>query len=374
MGILANKVAVFLPSLNGGGAQYNMVVLCNWLAERGQETHLVLGNAGGPYLSWVGSGVRVIDLKAASVTTALLPLVRYLRQEEPAVMLVTLEHAAVVAIIARMLARSRHRLVVRVANDLTSNLGEAQGFRNRILAVLVPCLYPRADHVVAVSDGVSQDLVRNFGVKEENISVIGNPAATDELVRLAEERVEHPFFDLSGEPVILGAGRLTPQKGFSALIEAFSMVNERMPSRLIILGEGGERAQLETLAKELGLWERISLPGHVDNPFYFMRNADVFVLSSRHEGLPNVLLQAMACGTPVVATDCPSGPKEILEGGRWGALVPVGDVGAMADGIVKCLRGNGIVPDREEFEEKYGLDRVGRQYMWVLLPGLATDA
>jgi len=182
----------------------------------------------------------------------------------------------------------------------------------------------------------------------------------------ADAPVEHPWFQPNQPPVILGVGRHHFQKGFDTLLRAFARVRQQMPARLVILGEGPERPNLERLAAELGVAADVDLPGFDPNPFRYMRWAGVFVLSSRYEGLPNVLIQALACGCPVVSTDCPSGPSEILDGGRYGALVPVDDVEAMAQAIVRALLGQ-VAPAPAEWLEQFRVEAVAEQYLRVML-------
>jgi glycosyltransferase involved in cell wall biosynthesis len=193
--------------------------------------------------------------------------------------------------------------------------------------------YRKADAIVAVSDGVADDLALLVGIDRSRITRIYNPVVTPRLVELAESPLNHPWFAPAQPPVVLGAGRLTAAKDFATLIKAFALLRNRRPARLMILGEGLERRNLQALATNLGVEAEFALPGFVDNPFQYMRRAAVFVLSSRWEGFGNVLVEAMACGTAVVGTDCPHGPREILEGGRHGALIAAGDPALLAGGI-----------------------------------------
>jgi glycosyltransferase involved in cell wall biosynthesis len=197
--------------------------------------------------------------------------------------------------------------------------------------------FPHAASIVAVSEGVAEDILQTLRVPSEKVVTIYNPVVTPEIRELAGEPPDHPWFGDEKVPVVLGAGSLSEQKDFGTLIRSFAVVRSRIAAKLVILGEGSARFQLERLVAELGLQDDVLLPGFVRNPFGYMAQASAFVLSSRYEGLPGVLIQAMACGCPVVSTDCPSGPAEILEGGRLGPLVPMGDVGAMAHAILDML-------------------------------------
>lgn len=216
-------------------------------------------------------------------------------------------------------------------------LNSSSRLEARSLEASVKLFYPWADGFVAVSQGVADDLRRFAQLPEVKVHTIYNPVVTDELLASAARTPEHPWLAPGEPPVILGVGRLVGQKDFATLVRAFALVRRTRSAKLIILGEGDKRPELEALVTELGLSDEVSLPGFVDNPFAYMARADTFVLSSRHEGLPGVLIQAMACGCKVVSTDCPSGPREILNNGSLGALVPVGDAGALAEAIVATL-------------------------------------
>jgi glycosyltransferase involved in cell wall biosynthesis len=228
--------------------------------------------------------------------------------------------------------------------------------------------YRKADCIIAVSEGVADDLVSVAGLARSEIRVIYNPVVTPELVARAEEPLVHPWLVPGAAPVVLGAGRLSPQKDFATLLRAFAQVRAARPVRLIILGEGELRGQLEAQAAALGVSEDIQFPGFVDNPYAYMRRAGVFVLSSAWEGFGIVLVEAMACGAPVVSTDCPVGPAEILDGGRYGPLVPVGDGGALAQSILSMLD-RPMDPERLRARAgDFALDKIGRQYLEVLCP------
>ena len=360
------KVALFLRSLGGGGAERMMINLARGFSEQGLEVDLVLAKAEGPYLSQVPPEVRVIDLDSSRVLTSLPGLVRYLRCERPRTLLSTLDHANIVAIWARKLARVPNRLVVRVASNLSESASNAPSLRGRLMPRLVQKFYPLADTVVAVSQGVANDLTSTAGLQRERIQVIYNPVVTADLFEKARESLEHPWFAPGEAPVILSVGRLTKAKDHPTLIRAFARVQREHPARLMILGEGEERPKLEALIRELDLEEDVSLPGFVDNPYAYMARASVFVLSSAWEGFGNVLVEAMAVGTPVISTDCPSGPAEILEGGEWGRLVPVGDVEEMAAAIISTLSESNH-PDVSKRAQHFGVEESVQAYLEVLL-------
>jgi len=361
------NLALFLPSLRGGGAERVMVHLARGFAERGLKVDLVLAKAEGPYLKEVPDSVRVVDFNSSRVLWSLPKLVGYLRRERPKALLSALDHANIIALWARAIACVPTRVVVSVHN--TTHLATAHGhnLRGRMTPFLIPLFYPWADKVVAVSEGVADDLMRFTGFARGRIQVIYNPVVTPELFVKTEELVNHLWFRPGEPPVIVGVGRLSEEKDFPTLLKAFTLVRRERPARLMILGEGEDRPKLEALIEELGLEEDVALPGFVDNPYKYMKRAAVLVLSSRWEGLPTVLIEALALGTPVVSNDCPSGPREVLEDGKWGMLVPVGAVEALAEAILKTLE-NPHVPKgaRERMLERFSLRTAVDTYLEVL--------
>ena len=372
---MMDKLALFLPSLHGGGAERVKVNLAQGFAERGLKVDLVLAKAEGPYLSRVSSKVRVVDLRAKRVLYSLPALVQYLRRERPAALLSALNHANVVAIWAKKLACVKTRLVATEHTVLSQSTENTSSLRGRLMPLLIRLFYPWADAVVAVSRGVAEDLSSMTGLPLNKIKVIYNPVITPELFAKAEEPVDHPWFRPGEPPVILGVGRLTAAKDFPTLIRAFALVHKERPARLMILGEGEDRPELEALVRELGLEQDVALPGFVENPYKYMKRAAVFVLSSRWEGLPTVLIEALALGTPVVSTDCPSGPREILKGGECGLLVPPGDPKKLAEGILRILTDKALACELAEKGRRratdFTVDKAVEQYLTLIKECLA---
>jgi glycosyltransferase involved in cell wall biosynthesis len=361
------KVALFISSLEGGGAERVMVTLANQFAEHGHQVDFLLRNKIGVYLSEVSTKVNLIDLRKARMVQCFVPLVHYLRTECPVGILSSLPYPNMLNILAARLVRTKASVVVREANTPSMRVRSALPPKDRIIERLSTKLcYPYANWVVAVSRGVQRDLYHTTRVPRERIVLIYNPSYTARLLQLRDQPVDHPWFAPGQPPVVLGVGRFYPHKGFATLLKAFALVRANRPARLVLLGEGPLRAELETLAHQLGIADQVSMPGFVENPFAYMRRAAVFVLPSEYEGLPNVLIQAMACGCPVVSTNCPSGPEDILDNGKYGHLVPVGDVQAMADAILRVLNGDApLVP--EEWLWQFHEERVAKQYLQLLL-------
>lgn len=357
-------VAIFLQDLGGGGTEKTMVNLMTGLVDRGVTVDLVLAKAIGPFLPLVPETVRIVDLRARRLLSSLPRLVAYLRQAQPKALLSALVHANVGAILSAAVARADARVVVREDTHYSTHLRTETLAPIRLAMRAAPRLYPLADAVVAVSQGVADDLCEHMPLLPERLHVIYNPVITDQLLEASRHRPQHPWFSES-VPVVLGVGRLIADKAFDKLIEAFALLRRQREARLVILGEGTERPHLLSLAREVGVSDDVSLPGFVPNPYACMRRASVFVLSSRREGLPGALIEAMACGCPVVSTDCPSGPSEILDGGRYGHLIPVGDSYAMASAIQTVLSGAAKSADAEWLHQ-FTLENVTSQYLKVL--------
>lgn len=329
------RIAFFVPNLAGGGAERVAVNLLQGMAKREVPLDLILANAEGPYLKQVPEQVRLINLGVGRVMKAVVPLSRYLKENRPIALLSHMNHTNVSAILAKELAGTKTRLVLVEHNTLS--VDKSKLFRSKLVPPFMKLLYPRADVIVGVSRGVAEDLERQMGFAPGTIKVVYNPVVDREMLAKSKAPLEHPWFQPGNPPVFLAVGRLTEQKDFLNLIKALALLKKQRQARLIILGEGECRSELEAAIEHLELSEDVALPGFVQNPYAYMSHASGFVLSSRHEGLPTVLIEAMACGCPVVATDCPSGPKEILESGKYGALVPIENPAALADAMLKTL-------------------------------------
>lgn len=338
-------VAFFLPSLCYGGAERVAINLARGFADRGMATDLVVVNGRGEFAAEIPLGVRLVDLGASRVIFGLPALAAYIRRERPAAVISFMDHAGIVALWARRLSGTSTPVICTAHTTLAQATRNSSTLRNRLLPALVRASYPSADEVVAVSHGVARGISQASGLPLSRIRVIYNPVISKELLSHVQQTPDHPWFG-PGEPqVILAVGRLAPAKDFGTLLKAFAEVRRQRPVRLMILGEGDERAALTALAANLGVAEDVALPGFRENATAYMAAAAVFVLSSAWEGLPTVLIEALAAGTRVVSTDCPSGPREILQDGRLGALVPVGDAAALAKAIVDTLdRPAGVIP------------------------------
>lgn len=329
-------VAFFLPSVVGDGAQRIVLAIGEALARGGLRVDLVLAKREGVLLDRIPEGVRVVDLQASRMLAAIPALAGYLQRSQPRVLMPTITVANVVALIARWLAAVPTRVVIRQAAHLSATKDISNRLKARLIAWLAARLYRTADGAVAISKGVGEDLVVGAGIDRRRLSVIYNPIDVERVRREGLVDPGHPWLN-DAIPVVIGVGRLTHQKDFATLLRAFARLRKIRPARLIVLGEGEDRDALKAVAAELRVADDVDFPGYKTNRLGYMARARVFVLSSRWEGFGNVLVEALACGVPVVSTDCPSGPREILDDGAVGALVPVGDDGAMAAAIADAL-------------------------------------
>ena len=372
-----NDICLFLPSLHVGGAERAFVTLANAFVVRGFAVDMVLAEAKGCFLEDLSPDVRVVDLGAGRVFRAALPLARYLRSVRPRALLSAMGHANVVALVARILSGSAARVVVSERSTFSMAWQGMQGRGNPAISILMPwlvrLLYPYADAVVSVSRGVEQDRVANVSVAPDRSVVIYNPVVDPTFMLRTDESLNMAWFNEGEPPVLLAVGRLTRAKNYPLLLNAFAHIRARRPCRLVILGEGEQRESLLSLAQLLGIADDLHMPGFVDNPLPWMRQAAVFVLSSSWEGLPGVLIQAMACGARVVSTDCPNGPAEILEQGRWGRLVPVDDMAALASTIEGVLD-SPSAPDARLRAMDFGLEHAVNAYLAALALPLRVEA
>jgi glycosyltransferase involved in cell wall biosynthesis len=361
----SNRIAIFIPSLHGGGAERAMLLFAGELLKRGMQVDIVVVRAEGRLGRLVPAAATVVNFNERRLLAAVPALARYLRRARPDALYSTMAYCNIGTLIASRLAGSPLPVVVREAVVPLSHDG-AFSFHGRVTRRLIQLVYPWAHSVIAVSSEVAEELCRISGKIRHKISVLPTPVVSEDLLRDGEQPLDHPWFAPQAPPVVLGVGRLAPQKDFSALLRAFALLRRSRPLRLIVLGEGPERPALEALSRELGIAADVQLPGFVDNPFPYLKRTAVFALSSRWEGMPTALLQALAFGTPVVSTDCPGGSREVLQDGRFGGLVPPGDVESLAAAISGAL-GSPRRPDAAEYVRvRFGVPAAAARYLELL--------
>ena len=331
------RVAVFVATSGHSGVDRAMQHLLPELARRGFNVDLLHVRGHGPELTDAVPGLRIVELGASHAYTSFPALVRYLRRERPDALLADKDRVNRVALLGRALARVPTRLVLSIGTTVSVNLADRGLFERWLQRLSIGRLYPYADRVIVTSAGVADDMAAYTGLAPAHIEVVPSPVIPDALLTSRQPRPEHPWFADEGPPLILGLGELGSRKDYPTLLRAFARVRRRRPCRLMIIGRGKQRDRLLALAQQLAVTDDFALPGFIPAPYAYLAHADLFVFSSRWEGLGFVVIEALAVGTPVVSTDCPSGPREILQDGRFGALVPVGDDEAMADAIEGSL-------------------------------------
>lgn len=355
------RLAIFLPGLYEGGAERTMLNLAEGISARGHAVDLVLARAEGPYMEQIPDTVRLVDLKAPRVVGSVPALINYLKCECPTAVLSAM-FANVVALWARRLSGVPHRLVINEQNTLSSLVSHKADLRWKMYPSLAKRFYPWADHIIAVSNEVADDLAQVAKIPQNLIQVIYNPVVTEDLQKKSEMPLDHPWFKVGAPPVVLAVGRLTDQKAFDVLIQSFARVRKKHSARLLILGEGENRAALQTLICQLGLEQDVNLMGFVQNPYPYVANSSLFVLPSRWEGLPTVLIEALYLGVPIIATDCPGGSRDILKDGRFGRLVPVDTPLLLAEAIERSISDHRCHPPTESWKP-YHLDSVVDRYV-----------
>ncbi|MER9001578.1 glycosyltransferase [Mesorhizobium australicum] len=365
------RIAVFIPSLRAGGTERAMLTLAREFDRRGLVTDLVLGCATGEYLPLVPDSIRIVDLQASRMLFSLFGLIRYVKAEQPRVMLSALPHANILAIVSSFLSRQGVRTVISERSNLSRTLADTKLVRERFLPFLMRMTYGYADRIIAVSHGVADDLIRGIGLDPNSVEAIHNPLDVEHIRAQASAPIDHPFADEDGRSLLVAVGRLDFAKDHATLISSFSRVVRKRPVKLAIVGEGPLRASLQTMIDELELRSSVALIGFSKNPYPWMRRAALFLHSSRREGFPNTIIEAMACGARVVSTNCESGPAEILEDGKWGRLVAVGDVQAFAAAILAGLD-DANPPDVRRRAQDFSVEIVADAYLLAMGMGLAS--
>jgi glycosyltransferase involved in cell wall biosynthesis len=340
--------------------------LARGFAERGLAVDLVQATPEDAFRHAVPKGVRLIDLNAGRALSSLLPLIGYFRRERPRIVISGAIQTNIIAVWAKRLAGIPIKVILTEHNVISAITADAPMLRTRMTPFLVRRFYGWADELVAVSRGAARDLVQTMGGRNPRPHVIYNPIIGPEFWRRAAEPLNDSRIESDTRPLVLAVGRLHYHKDYPTLLRAFALLRQSIDARLVFLGDGEERRTLEALTRELGLEASVSFLGNVENPLPYMKRANVLALPSVVEALPTVLIEALAMNLPIVATDCPTGPREILCDGAYGILVPVADSKAMAQSILDVLRAPSapVIPERAL--EPFQHDHVLEQYMVLL--------
>ncbi len=347
------KLAIYMTDFMSGGVQRMYLNLAPYFMAVGYDVSFVVHETKGALADDVPDGVKVVSLDAARARSAVLPLSRYLAAEKPDILFASLGQPNLIALLANRLAGLPSKIVVSQHSHLTNQARHMPQWQYKVLPFLYRRFFRYAHGIIAVSEGVADDLTRITGLPRERITVIYNPVVPSDLAQRAALPVSHPWFD-QGRKIVVAIGRLVEVKDYPMMIDAVALVPA---AHLMILGEGDLLSDLQLRAVERGVEDRVEFLGFRDNPFAYLARASALALTSRYEGFGNVIAEALACGTPVVSTDCESGPAEIVDNGKFGRLVPVGDVEAMAAGIAQTLEEQ---PDREKLIERGFEFSIGR--------------
>lgn len=367
------EVSLILPDLRGGGAERVAVNLANAFAQRGYAVDMVLLSATGELLVDLQPGIRVVDLKVQRMRWALPALVRYFRRARPSAVLACMWPLTVLALWARTISRVPTRLVVAEhttwsRSELLTRFSLSWQIRTSMRR-----FFPNADGIVAVSQGAADDLAHFAPVERRAITVVYNPVVGDGPPSEVATPAAPTGWCVGTHRRVLAVGTLKEIKDYRTLLDAFATLRQRVDARLLILGEGECRSELEAQARRLGITDNVFMPGFVKDVPPYYRHADLHVLSSTGEGLPTVIIEALAAGTPVVSTDCPSGPREILSNGQFGRLVPVGDVDALAAAMQESLTSSHDRAALMARAQDFSIDKAVDQYEALLFPAHASS-
>ena len=358
------KISIVLPNLVGGGAERLAIYLAHDWVERGFKVEMVLMQKHGELLSLLKPDISVIDLNSKRIRNSIIALYKYFKSSQPDIIWVGMWPLTSVSIISWLLSRKPGSIYLIDHNQLSISVIQELKVPPIFLKLLMKITYPFATGIMAVSNGVKEDLCRLGGFRDDQVNVIYNPAATGIPANISvTEDHKNSIWGEGFENHILSVGSLDVQKNYHLLIKAFSRISKKLNAKLIILGEGKLRSSLESLISELGLEDSISLVGFTNNPYPWYLTADLYVLSSDWEGLPTVLIEALECGLPIVSTDCHSGPKEILEDGRYGKLVPTNNLNALSNAIELSLAESHDKTLLMKRASDFSIENISKQYL-----------
>tara|TARA_B100000700_G_C15058040_1_gene863995 strand:+ start:2748 stop:3845 length:1098 start_codon:yes stop_codon:yes gene_type:complete len=361
------KITFFIPSLKNGGAERVIIELANHMSKNGHSISLVLATGGDGYKNEIESSVKIINLNSRKTFRSLFKFCNHIKENKPDGIISALSNANCIALLARKLTRTNIPIVVSERNISLKDRFKNLSLQQKLIHLSISLLYNESTSIIAVSKGVANSISRTYKIDSKKIKCIYNPCDMDNLNSLSIKNIEHKWFKYNTKNIILSVGRLNKQKNYDLLLKAFSIVRKNEDSKLIILGEGEERERLENLAIKLGLDETcLDMPGFVNNPYAFMKRSEVFVLSSDWEGLPNVVIQALALNCKIVSTDCDAGPREILDDGKLGILVEPGNELDLANAILKSLRrkSQNLLFDRKM--SRFDIKNIALQYIQSL--------
>lgn len=330
------KISFILASLNVGGVEKNTLRLIKGFLDRGYSVDLLVVRNEGMYKEQLDRRINLIALNKKRISHSFFKIISYFKKNKPAALISAKDYVNIVVILASLLSGTKVKIITSTRTQVSIELSTQNKIIRLLNIFLMKVTYPFAAHLVAVSKGVADDLASLIGLDSRKIHVVYNPIIDDEI-HVKKDIIVDNLRNQSDEYILVSAGRLVVQKDYPTLLKAIKLVSKKKDVKLIILGEGDQRKKIEGMIHQLELSDKVYLKGNVSNPYPYMKEADLFVLSSKWEGFGNVIVEALAVGTPVVSSDSPSGPSEILEGGKYGVLVPVENPELLARGIIEGL-------------------------------------
>lgn len=358
------KIALYIPNLNTGGAEKVFVNLANSFCSKGYNVDILLTNEEGDFLKELNPKIKVIELSSKRVLLDFFKLSRYMKAEKPDVLMSALNHCNVLAALSSVVFNFNDKTFITIHSNLSETFKESGYFNSILTKLFMSLTFRYVSGAICVSQGVKKDFTSLFPQMEKKTTYIYNPFDIKLIEQKAKLPSSHPWLrkDRSFKTII-SSGRLIKAKDFTTLIQAFALVKDSKNVRLIILGDGPLRNELQTLIEKLNLSSFVDLHGFVENPFALISKSNLFVSSSMREGFSNVILEAMICKTPIVATDCPSGPSEILEDGKWGRLVPINNPEKLANAILYTFNNMDSTPSYANRLEYFTTNIISDKYI-----------
>jgi len=363
LSVLGLKVAIYMNDLAAGGAERMILSMIPTMRQRGVQVTLLLHTGKGDLAQALPEGLPVISFETPRTLSDVRPLARYLRKARPDILLANLVHNNIAALLSRSVARGPTRVVICQHNALSSEAGPQAPLKFRVVPRIFRYLSGFAAGIVCVSRGVADDMAQTCGIARDRITVIYNPITSAGFNARVDAVDTHPWLEDGLKPVFIAVGRFVPQKNHKLLLDALALLRRRIPARLLVLGQGPLDAALAATARSLGIESAVAFLGFRENPLPLIKRSTALVLSSDYEGFGNVIVEALGCGTPVISTNCPFGPSEILADGRFGRLVPVGDAAAMAQAMASPLRDQWSEQELRSRAELFSVDAAVDGYL-----------
>ena len=339
-----NKISFIIPSFEYGGAEKNLINLANYFHKKKYKTEFLVINDKGPMKSFLEPGINVINFNKSKSSYAIFKLLKYFFKNQPSYHFSSIRNLNILSLICSFISFKKFKIIIRESNVISDLNYKKNSYTYKIYRFLSKYLYPYSFKIIAVSSAVKNSMINELGINKDLILTINNPINFDEISRKMNHPISHKFINNKNK-IILSIGSLTKQKNHALLLKSFELVLKKENAFLIIIGEGEEKIKLLDICKKLNISKFVDFYGTTDNPYFFLKNCDLFVLPSLWEGFPNVLLEAIACKSKIIATNCEGGSYEILNNYKFGTIVKNNDLDELTDKIIKKLADNSIIDD-----------------------------